>query len=84
MADAGLPLPRAHLTLRVLHPLQPHLGLITELPRRHKTARDVVMAYLGEDAGRRVLDGRIRLGAADRIPAATRFNDLRGSTAMAQ
>ena len=36
--------------------------------------------YLGRDAGRRVLDGRIMRGVADRIDAVLWFSDLRGFT----
>ena len=36
--------------------------------------------YLGRDAGKRVLDGRIMRGVADRIDAVLWFSDLRGFT----
>ncbi len=36
--------------------------------------------YLGRDAARRVLSGRIMRGVADRIDAAIWFSDLRGFT----
>jgi adenylate cyclase len=40
----------------------------------------LVETYLGRDAGRRVLSGRIARGVADRIEAVLWFSDLRGYT----
>jgi adenylate cyclase len=40
----------------------------------------LMQTYLGRDAGRRVLSGRIVRGIADRIDAAIWFSDLRGFT----
>jgi adenylate cyclase len=64
--------------------LQPYVGLISKLSKQHYTARNVLSAYLGEDAGRRVLEGQIQLGDVDHIPAVIWFSDLRDSTAMAE
>jgi adenylate cyclase len=47
-----------------------------------KVADNLVEVYLGRDAGRRVLQGRIQRGVADRIEAALWFSDLRGYTAI--
>ncbi len=44
----------------------------------------MLSAYLGEDAGRRVLEGQIHLGDVEQIPAIIWFSDLRDSTAMAE
>lgn len=67
-----------------LRALQPYLGLVAKLAKHDHTARNVVSAYLGNDAGRRVLEGRIRLGDVEHIPAVIWFSDLRDSTAMAE
>jgi adenylate cyclase len=40
----------------------------------------LIETYLGRDAGRRVLSGRIMRGVADRIDAVIWFSDLRGFT----
>ena len=64
--------------------LQPYVGLISKLSKHEHTARNVLSAYLGEDAGRRVLEGQIRLGDVEHIPAVIWFSDLRNSTAMAE
>lgn len=64
--------------------LQPYVGLVSKLTKHDYTARNVLSAYLGEDAGRRVLEGQIRLGDVEHIPAIIWFSDLRNSTAMAE
>ncbi|MBV8360606.1 MAG: adenylate/guanylate cyclase domain-containing protein [Deltaproteobacteria bacterium] len=43
-------------------------------------AATLVETYLGRDAGRRVLSGRIERGVADRISAVLWYSDLRGYT----
>ena len=43
-------------------------------------ASTIAEVYLGRDAGRRVLSGRIVRGIAERIEAAVWFSDLRGFT----
>ena len=45
-------------------------------------AGTLVEVYLGRDAGRRVLEGRIQRGVADRIEAALWFSDLRSFTTI--
>jgi adenylate cyclase len=45
-----------------------------------RIAATLVETYLGRDAGRRVLSGRIERGIAERISAVLWFSDLRGYT----
>src|SRR4051812_7914103 len=45
-----------------------------------RIAATLVETYLGRDAGRRVLEGRIARGVADRIGAVLWFSDLRDFT----
>jgi adenylate cyclase len=45
-----------------------------------RIAATLVETYLGRDAGRRVLSGRIERGIAERISAVLWFSDLRGFT----
>ncbi|NQW02225.1 MAG: adenylate/guanylate cyclase domain-containing protein [Rhodospirillales bacterium] len=59
-------------------------GVVAKLHRREQTALNVVSAYLGADAGQRVLDGQIKLGDGEMIPAVIWYCDLRGSTALAE
>lgn len=67
----------------VLERLQLRLAVACKLAKREETAANVVAAYLGADAGRRVLDGHIQLGDGEAIEAVIWFADLRGSTALA-
>lgn len=59
-------------------------GVVAKLHRREQTALNVVSAYLGADAGQRVLDGQIKLGDGEIIPAVIWYCDLRGSTELAE
>ena len=70
--------------LAVLRRVWPHIGLVAKLAKHEQAAKNVVSAYLGADAGARVLAGQIRLGDVDHIPAVIWYSDLRDSTAMAE
>jgi adenylate cyclase len=65
-----------------LRRLVPALGLAIKSAALAKVAATLVEAYLGRDAGRRVLEGRIQRGVADRIEAALWFSDLRSFTTI--
>ena len=58
-------------------------GVGAKIAHREQTADNVVSAYLGTYAGRRVLDGKIKLGDGDSISAVIWYSDLRHSTDMA-
>src|SRR3546814_373537 len=62
--------------------LVPALALAVKCPSLARVAGTLVEVYLGRDAGRRVLGGRIARGVADRIHAVLWFSDLRGFTAI--
>jgi adenylate cyclase len=64
--------------------LQPYVALVAKLYKQQYTATNVVTAYLGEAVGRQVLEGQIRLGDVERIPAVIWLCDLRGSTTLAE
>lgn len=70
--------------IEALQRVQPPLALVCKLAKQQYGALDVVSAYLGEDIGRRILNGRVRLGDVDRIPAVIWMSDMRNSTAMAE
>ena len=57
-------------------------GLPSRARRWRKIAGTLVEVYLGRDAGRRVLEGRIQRGVADRIEAVLWFSDLRSFTTI--
>jgi adenylate cyclase len=60
--------------------LAPSLALAIKCASLARIAETLVQTYLGRDAGRRVLSGRIARGVADRIDAVLWFSDLRGFT----
>ena len=66
--------------IAALKRLVPSLGLAIKSASLSRIAETLVETYLGRDAGRRVLNGRIERGVADRIETALWFSDLRGYT----
>ena len=60
--------------------LVPSLALAVKCASLARIAETLVETYLGRDAGRRVLSGRIARGVADRIEAVLWYSDLRGYT----
>ena len=67
-----------------LERLQLRLAAAAKAHKGEQTARNILTAYLGGDAARRVLDGQIRRGDGDVIPCVIWYSDLRGSTALAE
>ena len=65
-----------------LRRLTPFLALAMKCTALGRIAETLVETYLGRDAGRMVLRGRIARGVADRIGAALWFSDLRGYTTI--
>src|SRR5262249_54109531 len=68
--------------MTALRRLVPALGLAIKSAALARIADTLVEVYLGRDAGRRVLEGRIQRGVADRIEAALWFSDLRSYTTI--
>ncbi len=66
--------------LRDLQRLVPFLALAVKSASLARIAGTLVETYLGRDAGRRVLSGRIARGVADQIETVLWFSDLRGYT----
>ena len=62
--------------------LSPFLALAMKCGSLGRTAQALVETYLGREAGRQVLSGRIERGVADRIEAVLWFSDLRGYTGI--
>ncbi len=75
-APDGFPDPHVEALTR----LAPALALAAKCASLARIAGTLVETYLGRDAGRRVLEGRILRGIADRIAAVLWFSDLRGFT----
>ena len=66
--------------VETLERLTPFLGLAIKSASLARIANTLVETYLGRDAGRRVLQGRIARGVADRIKTVLWFSDLRNYT----
>jgi adenylate cyclase len=66
--------------IAALKRLTPFLGLAIKSASLARIAETLVETYLGRDAGRRVLQGRIARGVADRIKTVLWFSDLRNYT----
>ena len=64
--------------------LTPFLGLAIKSASLARIAETLVETYLGRDAGRRVLQGRIARGVADRIKTVLWFSDLRNYTRISE
>src|SRR5215468_6388374 len=60
----------------------PSLALAIKSVSLARMTRTLMETYLGRDAGRRVLSGRIVRGIAERIDAVVWFSDLRGFTGI--
>jgi adenylate cyclase len=58
----------------------PMLALVVKAAALARMTGTLMETYLGRDAARRVLSGRIMRGVADRIDAVIWFSDLRGFT----
>jgi adenylate cyclase len=66
--------------LAMLRRLVPFLALAVKSASLGRIAETLVETYLGRDAGRRVLSGRIARGVAETIRTVLWFSDLRGYT----
>jgi adenylate cyclase len=64
--------------------LVPSLGLAIKAASLARIAGTLVETYLGRDAGRRVLGGRIARGVAEKIGAVLWFSDLQGFTRITE
>ncbi len=70
--------------LAAMRRLVPILALALKCASLARIAGTLVEVYLGRDAGRQVLRGRIQRGVADRIGAVLWFSDLRSYTAISE
>ena len=70
--------------LAFLRQLLPTFALALKCVSLGRVAETLVTTYLGRDAGRRVLSGRIARGVAERIGAVLWYSDLRGFTRITE
>ena len=64
--------------------LQNHLAMASKMAVLSTLAENTLSTYLGAEAGRRVLNGKIKRGEGDTIRAALVIADMRGSTMLAE
>jgi adenylate cyclase len=69
--------------LDALHEVLPPFTRVAEIYAHMRKARTILDAYLGPNAGEKVLSGRIKRGDAEDIDAVIWFCDLRDSTRLA-
>lgn len=62
----------------------PVFSLLIEIHLNRRIAANLLDAYVGHQAGERILSGQITRGSGETIPAAIWFSDLRGFTAMSE
>jgi adenylate cyclase len=58
------------------------LGRVAEILAMRRIAASLLSAYVGRDAGERILGGQIQLGDTESIRCVIWFSDLRGFTAL--
>jgi adenylate cyclase len=68
--------------LAVIEGVVEPLTRVAEIYALRRSASNVLTAYVGRDAGARVLAGQIRRGDVELIQAAIWFSDMRGFSAM--
>jgi adenylate cyclase len=64
--------------------MQSHLAVASKMAVLSKLADNMMTTYLGGEAGKRVLNGKIKRGEGDTIRAALVMADMRGSTKLAE
>jgi adenylate cyclase len=69
--------------LRALNRVQQRLAVAVKMRVKDKITENILETYLGQGAGRKVLDGQIKRGDGERIYSVIWYSDLRGSTTLA-
>jgi adenylate cyclase len=62
----------------------PAVSFNLEIQALRRTARTLLDTYVGKQSGTRVLDGQIRRGMAETVPAVIWLCDMRGFTALSE
>jgi adenylate cyclase len=70
--------------MAALRQLVPSLALAVKSRSLTRVLRTIAEVYLGEDAAKQVLEGRISRGKAERIPAVLWFSDLENYTRISE
>jgi adenylate cyclase len=69
--------------VRALLRIQQRIAVACKMAIREQITRNILAAYLGPDAGRRVLEGHIQRGDGEHIHSVIWFSDLRDSARLA-
>lgn len=69
--------------LRAFNRVQQRLAVAVKMRVKEIIAGNILETYLGQDAGRKVLNGQIKRGDGERIYSVIWYSDLRGSTTLA-
>ncbi len=69
--------------LRSLNRIQQRLAVAIKMRVKDIIAGNILDTYLGQGAGRKVLNGQIKRGDGERIYSVIWYSDLRGSTTLA-
>ena len=69
--------------LQALGRLQKRLAVAVKMRVKEKIASNILETYLGQDAGRKVLNGQIKRGDGQRIYSVLWYSDLKGSSKLA-
>ena len=69
--------------IAVIESIAAPLARVAEIRASYRVAANLLAAYVGKNAGERVLAGRIRRGDTEEIHAAIWLSDMRGFTARA-
>jgi adenylate cyclase len=70
--------------LQALRMLVPALGLAIKAASLARIAETLVETYLGRDAGKQVLEGRMTRGMVEKLHAVIWFSDMKGYTALSE
>ena len=66
----------------VMRELRRPLARVADALALTRTAANLISAYVGRDAGQRVLEGQVQRGAVDEIRCAVWFSDMRGFSSL--
>jgi len=69
--------------MAIIKSLAPPLARVAEIRAHYRAANNLLSAYVGHNAGARVLAGQIRRGFTEDIHAAIWLSDMRGFTMLA-
>ena len=70
--------------VQLVEDIAPALGAVCQVHVERETARGLLDTYVGQEAGRRILEGQMVLGSSRSLEAVVLFCDMRGFTALSE